>query len=116
MLNDILDTLNEWVRISEGLNEYSEKAKMIRVMGRAAGEISQLRTDNERLRGGTSWVALLDHAKQGLENWSRKPHNKRWWRRIDGTPIPNDLCVEIAKEISQALTQTADGGGDEDGQ
>lgn len=36
-------------------------------------------------------------ARQGLDAWKAKPHNARWWRRIDGTPIPNDLLVNIAE-------------------
>ena len=36
----------------------------------------------------------------GFENWKSKPHNAKWFRRIDGTPIPNDLCVCIATEVA----------------
>ena len=62
--------------------------------------------EGERLRDALSWVALLDHAKAGLESWSRRPHNKRWWKRIDGTPIPNDLLIDVCKSIAAALTES----------
>lgn len=35
-------------------------------------------------------------AQLGLEAWRSKEHNARWWRKIDGTPIPNDLTICIA--------------------
>ena len=37
-------------------------------------------------------------AQAGFDQWAAKPHNKRWFRRIDGTPIPNDVPVCIANE------------------
>lgn len=46
----------------------------------------------------------LTVAKTGLEAWKAKPHNARWWRRIDGTPIPNDLLVNIAEAFVVAGT------------
>jgi len=66
-------------------------------------ELDRLEAERDRLVEKSTWVSLLDHAKQGLENWARKPHNRKWWRKIDGTPIPNDLMIEVCKEISQAL-------------
>jgi hypothetical protein len=41
-------------------------------------------------------MAIVD---RGMKTWSGRPHNKKWWRRIDGTPIPNDLSVCIAEAI-----------------
>ena len=48
-----------------------------------------------------NFVEALEACKRGLETWSSKPHNAKWWRRIDGTPIPNDLLVNIAEIIAQ---------------
>ncbi len=42
----------------------------------------------------------LDAAEAGLAAWREKPHNAKWWRRIDGTPIPNDLLVNIASALA----------------
>lgn len=42
-------------------------------------------------------------AKTGYDVWAGKPHNKRWAKLIDGTPIPNDLAVCIAHEFSLIL-------------
>lgn len=42
-------------------------------------------------------------AKAGYAAWATKPHNKRWYRRIDGTPVPNDLTVTIAEAFYEAL-------------
>ena len=38
----------------------------------------------------------LTIAQDALKVWAEKPHNKRWFKRIDGTPIVNDLPVVIA--------------------
>lgn len=47
----------------------------------------------------------LTIAQSGLETWKAKPHNARWWRRIDGTPIPNDLLVNIAEAFVAAARE-----------
>lgn len=38
----------------------------------------------------------LTIAQDALNVWASKPHNKRWFKRIDGTPITNDLPVVMA--------------------
>ena len=43
------------------------------------------------------FVEALDACQRGLALWRDKPHNFKWWNRIDGTPIPNDLLVCIAE-------------------
>ncbi|MDR3464204.1 MAG: hypothetical protein P4L76_18020 [Beijerinckiaceae bacterium] len=48
-----------------------------------------------------NFVEALEACKRGLEAWRDEPHNAKWWRRIDGTPIPNDLLVNIAEIIVQ---------------
>lgn len=44
-----------------------------------------------------------DAVQAGFDNWKAKPHNARWWRHIDGTPIPNDLAVCIADAVNDAI-------------
>lgn len=34
--------------------------------------------------------------EEGFNNWKEKEHNQKWFKKIDGTPIPNDLLVNIA--------------------
>jgi hypothetical protein len=41
----------------------------------------------------------FDIAQRGFDKWKAKEHNKKWFRLIDGTPIPNDLVVCIAMEF-----------------
>ena len=41
----------------------------------------------------------FDIAQRGFDTWKAKEHNKKWFRLIDGTPIPNDLVVCIAMEF-----------------
>jgi hypothetical protein len=38
----------------------------------------------------------MDIAQKGFATWAAKEHNRKWVRLIDGTPIPNDLLVNIA--------------------
>jgi hypothetical protein len=38
----------------------------------------------------------LTIAQDAFNVWAEKPHNKRWFKRIDGTLIPNDLPVVMA--------------------
>lgn len=56
------------------------------------------------------FVAALKLCQQGLDVWKSQEHNYKWWRRIDGTPIPNDLLVCIAEAIRDAVqTDSAQG-------
>jgi hypothetical protein len=48
-----------------------------------------------------SFVEAMSLAERGLEIWKAKDHNAKWWRRIDGTPISNDLLVNIAEEFAR---------------
>jgi len=51
----------------------------------------------------------MDHpitiAQRGFDVWKDKEHNAKWFRKIDGTPIPNDLVVCIAMEFVEALKE-----------
>lgn len=38
----------------------------------------------------------------GYEYWAAKPHNAKWVRKIDGTPIPNDLPVSIFMYLKES--------------
>jgi hypothetical protein len=54
-------------------------------------------------------------AQRGFAVWAAKPHNAKWFKRIDGTPIPNDLCVCIADAFREAPAATeAENLGDKD--
>ena len=48
-------------------------------------------------------IDFIQIAQRGFEAWTAKPHNKRWFRKIDHTPIPNDLVVNIAEQFRQEL-------------
>ena len=48
-------------------------------------------------------IKCMAIAKQGFDAWAQKDHNRRWFRKIDGTPIPNDLTVNIAEAFRDAL-------------
>lgn len=44
-------------------------------------------------------MAIVD---EGWTEWAGKSHNRRWVRKIDGTPIRNDLAVNIAVAMMNA--------------
>lgn len=44
-----------------------------------------------------TFTRAMDIAERGFKTWRSKPHNAKWFKRIDGTPIPNDLLVNIAE-------------------
>ena len=48
-----------------------------------------------------NFVEALEACMRGFEIWCSKPHSAKWWQRIDGTPIPNDLLVNIAEIVAQ---------------
>ena len=52
----------------------------------------------------------MSAAETGFATWATKPHNKKWARRLDGTPIPNDLLVCIAEAVVRASTYVDEGG------
>lgn len=56
-----------------------------------------------------NFIEALRLCDAGLAEWKSKPHNARWWKRIDGTPIPNDLLVCIAQVIADTAQPSASG-------
>lgn len=50
------------------------------------------------------WIAV---AQSGFDAWANKPHNARWARKIDGTPIPNDLTICIGEAFANRLLSLA---------
>lgn len=49
---------------------------------------------------------------QGWNVWAAKEHNRKWSRRIEGTPIRNDLTCSIAHAIIEANQPTKDASND----
>lgn len=47
----------------------------------------------------------FDCVSEGFKHWRSLEHNQRWWRMIDGTPIPNDLTVKIAEVVQHRVAE-----------
>ena len=47
-------------------------------------------------------MEAIELVEKGFNRWKEKEHNKKWFKKIDGTPIPNDLMVNIAIVIAEA--------------
>jgi hypothetical protein len=48
----------------------------------------------------------MEIAQSGFDAWAAKPHNRKWVRKIDGTPIPNDLVLCIASAFAGIPTKS----------
>lgn len=55
-----------------------------------------------------NFVRAMAIVEEGFEAWAAKEHNRKWLRRIDGTPIRNDLSVCIATEIMRECISVKD--------
>lgn len=52
-----------------------------------------------------TFVEAMSAAETGFATWACKPHNNKWARHLEGTPIPNDLLVCIALEFMRRAEQ-----------
>lgn len=43
----------------------------------------------------------LNDVQRGYDAWAAKPHNAKWVRKIDGTPIANDIPVTIFNTLRE---------------
>jgi hypothetical protein len=57
-------------------------------------------------RAEIGYSQAMDAIEAGFAAWAAKPHNAKWVRRIDGTPIPNDLKVNIAEAVARLSRQS----------
>lgn len=56
-----------------------------------------------RVSGTIKALELSNAVQTGYATWAAKPHNSKWVKRIDGTPIPNDLIVCIQGAVLAAI-------------
>lgn len=79
------------------------------VLSEKLAENTALKAEVERMREAQyprfGLGECMSIAARGLLRWAEKEHNHRWWKRIDGTPIINDVPVVIAEEFSLAITR-----------
>ncbi len=59
------------------------------------------------LTKATDGLVPMDVARAGFALWAGKAHNAKWLRKIDGTPIPNDIIVNMAEAFGAALASPA---------
>jgi hypothetical protein len=56
-----------------------------------------------------SYVDALKIAEAGMAEYKRR--HPDWWKRMDGTPILNDLPVVIAETLATTTTEVYGGDG-----
>lgn len=84
-------------------------AKLAAISGAAAQALGLVRGPSYAApaagdaRDALSLFECMTIARRGFEHWAAKPHNRRWFKKIDGTPISNDLPVCIADEFKEAI-------------
>ena len=44
-------------------------------------------------------MITLQDVQRGYDAWAAKSHNAKWVRKIDGTPIANDIVVNIFEAL-----------------
>ena len=112
----VLDTLNAVAPAVENLSVHQEQCDrdgvMVKVSRQALDEVlnavNEVAMQSAITTSPASPVAqepvaqmtffrAMGLAERGFENWKAKEHNAKWFKRIDGTPIPNDLLVNIAE-------------------
>lgn len=54
----------------------------------------------ERMSASMTFGGAMAIVDAGWNNWASKDHNGKWVRKIDGTPIQNDLKVNIAEAVA----------------
>lgn len=57
----------------------------------------------DRDAGGEKRARITRAVMRGFNDWEENPHNKKWRKRIDGTPIGNDLLVSITASVYAEL-------------
>jgi predicted HAD superfamily phosphohydrolase YqeG len=46
-----------------------------------------------------SFTEILKVVNFGYSKWASKPHNHKLSKKLEGTPAPNDMAVNITDEI-----------------
>ena len=67
-----------------------------------AAAVARTTPKGMKMTENLDWIAI---AQRGFEAWKAKPHNARWFRKIDGTPIPNDLTICIGQAFADELAR-----------
>lgn len=75
--------------------EYRDAADSVLFLARS----SLIPDDAQLAVKSLSFMEAMNIVERGFDTWKDKPHNAKWYNRIDGTPIPNDLRVNIAEAI-----------------
>ena len=52
-----------------------------------------------------NFMEAMKLAETGFDTWASMQHNRKWFNRIDGTPIKNDLLVNIAEAIVEGTRE-----------
>jgi hypothetical protein len=65
------------------------------------GRISNTILESLTAAEGVKPRVSLEDVQRGYDAWAAKPHNAKWVRRINGTPIPNDLMICILSALQE---------------
>jgi hypothetical protein len=74
-----------------------------RVAALAPTEETPLVGPRDSLDSAGDYLNVERIVHKGFQQWAEKPHNKKWVKRLEGTPIANDLLVNITAAMSDWL-------------
>lgn len=83
----------------ERLNEQNDKFKWQVRDTCTRAEAAEAKLAQYEAQEPVGFTEALEIIKSAFDAWSSKPHNQKWFKRIDGTPITNDLTVTIAEQV-----------------
>jgi hypothetical protein len=73
--------------------------KLLKNAGPVTKEHPLASVDQTSISALKNFFTVEKIARRGYRTWSEKPHNAKWNKLLDGTPIVNDLIVCIARAI-----------------
>jgi hypothetical protein len=56
-------------------------------------------TDTQ-LDSAGNYLVIEKRVQSAITEWSEKPHNRKWFKKVEGTPILNDLLVTITAALA----------------
>lgn len=68
-----------------------------------------LRRERTRAKRPIDFVDAMRLIDEAWNEWAEKDHNKKWVKRLEGTPIRNDLSCHIARKFINPNTSNQEG-------
>jgi len=101
MTDDMIERVARAIAHAERNRRPTMAEPFAETLARAAIAAMSIDETVQFARRQIGFIDALQMVECGFDDWKSKPHNAKWFKLIDGTPIPNDLTVSIAKAIAK---------------